>query len=89
VADDLALEVLKEIRDELREHGSILREHSTRFEQIDTRFAAVEGVLHDIAGQMVFVGRAFRSALDARDDGEERFEALEQRVSALEQRLPP
>jgi chromosome segregation ATPase len=95
MAGDVMLDVLREIRDELRSHGEILRSHGEILRSHDDqlrmhgqRFEAIETVLRDVAGQMVFVSRTLKSSLAMREQLDDRFDALEDRVASLEERVP-
>ncbi|MBI5478239.1 MAG: hypothetical protein HY906_05245 [Deltaproteobacteria bacterium] len=95
-AADLTIEILKEIRDGVRETNARIdqtnerletmrTELSTRIDATNTRMDAVEKVLHELAGQFVFIAKYVRHT--ARRQGA-RIDALETRVGKLEERPP-
>lgn len=102
MAADLTVQILQEIRDELRasrdEHRIELRElrdefrasrdeQRARAELVDQRFEVIETSLRDFAQQLVMLSRGMTSLLENRAGSEERFEALEQRVEAVERKV--
>jgi len=104
-AADLTIEILKDIRDGVRETNARLERVSSelggridqtnaRIDQtnerleamrteLSTRIDGVEKVLHELAGQFVFIARFVRHT--ARRQGT-RIDALETRVGKLEER---
>ncbi|HEY3355252.1 MAG TPA: hypothetical protein VGQ83_18510 [Polyangia bacterium] len=95
---DLTLEILKDIRDAVRETNvrldtvrtevsarldTVRTELSARLDQTNTRLDAVEHTLSDMAGQFTFLTRYVKHSV--RQHGA-RIDRLEGRVEKLEQR---
>ena len=84
MAADITVEILKDIRDEIRGVRTELREEiagvRNELQNHTVRFAAVEKTLLDLAEQQRFVVR-YTKAISERDT------RLEPRVSALEARV--
>ncbi len=96
---DVTVEILKDIREEIRgvreEVRSLRDDTNARFERMDARFVemnarfeVIETTLRDLAQQMVMLARGIKTALDARADVERRLEDVERRLSDLERRQP-
>jgi cell wall assembly regulator SMI1 len=88
---DLTIQILKEIRGELREikdqqRGS--QEQQLAFQQQTmSRFEVIETALRDLAQQLVVLGRGVKVAIEARGRVDERLEEHERRIDALERRV--
>lgn len=91
MANDLSVEILKQIRDELiatrTDLGARIDQTNERLDQTNERLSAVEGTLLDLAEQQRFVVRH----LSALTDRDRRLEAdvdeLRTRVDAIEKRM--
>ena len=94
---DLTIQILKEIRGELREikeqqRGSqeqqlSFQEQQLAFQQQSmSRFEVIETALRDLAQQLVVLGRGVKVAIEARGRFDERIEEHERRLEALERR---
>lgn len=90
--DSVTVQVLKEIRDEVRQTNERLDRTNERLEQTRTelsgRLGQVEGTLLDLAEQQRFVVRWLKAKgeRDTRMEGE--VALLKARVDAIEDRLP-
>jgi chromosome segregation ATPase len=85
---DLTVEILKEIREELRGLRADQRDQGERMDAFardsSARFEVIETTLRDLAQQMVLLSRAVKTALEAREDVREQLDDHEQRLRALE-----
>jgi chromosome segregation ATPase len=88
---DLTVEILREIRDEVRALNGKLDDQSQRFEarfdDQNQRFEVIETVLRDLAQQLVILGRGVKTLIQQRGPAADRVDALETRIAALEPRV--
>lgn len=82
------IRLLQEIRDEVRRSAdrtdARFEKMDQRFEKMDQRFEVIETTLRDLAGQMVMLARGIKTALDRRSSLDNRLDAVESRLDALE-----
>jgi hypothetical protein len=87
---DLTVEILREIRGDLRglrEDNRALREDFQQFAQHATaRFEVIETALRDLTQQLVLLTRGLRVTIDRQPEVDQRLDDLERRVSHLEGR---
>jgi hypothetical protein len=93
---DAKLAVLREIRDELKEHRGILQHHGELLADHSDRLAAIERRQVEsgtrLATELISVAQAVQQVGDLlkdRLDDRDRIADLERRVHALELRVPP
>ncbi len=95
---DLTIEILKDIRTEIRgqreSHDAFARATVQHFEQVDQRFNVVdqrfeiiETSLRDVAEQLVMQSRALGTILEGMRTRDGRIESLDRRLTAVEAQL--
>jgi hypothetical protein len=84
---DLTVEILKEIRDEMR--GMRAAQDGMRAAQDETnaRLGIVETTLRDLAEQMMVLGRAVKVSIEHRKGTDRALSGHERRIERLEKRL--
>ncbi len=87
---DLTVQILREIREDLRglrDDNRSLREDFQQFAQhASARFEVIETALRDLTQQLVLLARGVRVTLDRQPETDQRLSDLEKRVAVLEGR---
>jgi NTP pyrophosphatase (non-canonical NTP hydrolase) len=81
---DVTVEILKEIRDAVRETNVRVDQTNQRLDQTNQRLDLVEKTLADMAAQFLFISRYIGNTVDHQTG---RIDALETRVGKIEERI--
>lgn len=92
MADDITLQVLRQIRDEIVTTRTTLSERidhmSDRIDHLSTRVDVLDGTMNELAEQQSFIVRNLRGLGDRDRRLEGEVDDLRGRVEQLEKRLP-